>query len=101
MHRKDFPSYAESLLNSIFELTSNSKYLSTSDVAFYRSDLTSSQVLDNVSEQLLAIVNQLGQIGSGDNNMLLFDNLETYVDENYSVAVDLIDNLLERAVCYS
>lgn len=95
---KDFKTFRDSLVSSLVSLTRSAKYLTPSEVAFWRSDLQIAKSLDDTAAKLLASINHLAVLGSGNDKLVLFDGIESQLDENFNLAVDLFDDIFEKTV---
>ncbi|KAJ2999030.1 exosome nuclease subunit [Globomyces sp. JEL0801] len=90
-----FDAYKEELVASLLSFTKSAKFLKPADVTFYRSDTKIATALDTISEKIFKTTNQTLQysVKGGGNRFLSIDD----VQDRYNIAIDPIDNLLEKA----
>jgi hypothetical protein len=83
------------LMQKLVKLTQSAKFLQPSENAFLRSDRAVSKALDNFGDLVLETINKTFEFTS--KKVALFDGIDD-VQDSFGMAVDLMDNLFEKAV---
>lgn len=93
----DFTAYQTSLFHALIAATKAANNLPSKDLGFYKSlDRTFAATLDHCAEQVLQISNNLVHHSGGDQPEEYRD-VDDVVDR-FGGVIDVVDNLLEKAV---
>ena len=95
---KEFDDLREALMTKMISITQKSKFLTTSDVSFFRTDLKIVKDLDALGKTLKESVNYLVKIGAEDENLKVFDGPDA--DHDFLSVIEVLDDIYEMAVSF-